>query len=197
MNNLRFCLLRLFIPVVLLFSGLYSSGVQAGFLIDLSTNYHSDEDNVTTFKYSKLDYRGYLAANVDSKGQLYFGQNISQFGREFTEGSTTGKYSVLELGPRFQYYFSGDRAFYISAAWNPYVKGSRTISNEETDISGSSYYINLGWQLKISRVIALGASINYHTISITKETDTDNVETEVTNSYTQIYPMIELSIRFR
>lgn len=171
--------------------------VNAGFLVDLSGNYHSDEDDVTTFSYSKMDYRGYLAANLDSKGQLFFGQNISQFGREFKDGATTGKYSVLELGPRFQYYFSGDQSFYMAAAWNPYVKGSRTVSSTEVDISGSSYFINFGWQLKISRNFALGASINYHTISITKETDTDNVETEVTDSYTQIYPMIELSIRFR
>jgi len=40
-------------------------------------------------------------------------------------------------------------------------------------------------------------SFNYHSISITKETNTDNVETEVTNAYTTIYPMIEISFRFR
>lgn len=183
---------------ILLVSGLvlFSLKGHAGFLVDLSTNYHSDEDDVTTFSYSRMDYRGYLAASLDNKGQFYFGQNISQFGRDFKNGSTTGKYSVLELGPRFQYYFSGERAFYIAAAWNPYVKGSRTIGTTEEDISGSSYFINFGWQLKISRSFALGASLNYHTISITKETDTDNVETEVTDSYTTIYPMIELSFRF-
>lgn len=181
-----------FLVVVLL-----SPNTHAGFLVDLSANYHSDEDDVETFSYSKMDYRGFLAANLDSKGKLYFGQNISQFGREYKNGATTGKYSVLELGPRFQYYFSGDRSFYMAAAWNPYVKGSRTVSSEETDISGSSYFINFGWQLKISRSFALGASINYHSISITKETDSDNVETDVTNSYSQIYPMIEISLRFR
>jgi hypothetical protein len=174
-----------------------SAASRAAFLIDVSTNYHSDEDDVTTFTYSRFDYRGFLAASLDSKQKFYFGQNVSQFGRDFKNGSTTGKYSVLELGPRFQYYFSGERTFYMSAAWNPYVKGSRTVGTTEEDISGSSYFINLGWQLKIGRSFSLGASINYHAISITKETDTNNVETDVTDSYTTIYPMLEFSFRFR
>lgn len=177
---------------------LFLSGAgQAAFLIDLSTNYHSDEDNVSTFSYSRFDYRGLIAASLDSKQQFYFGQNISQFGRDFKNGAVTGKYSVLELGPRFQYYFSGERAFFISAAWNPYVQGSRTVDSTEEDISGSSYFVSLGWQLKLSRSLSIGASVNYHTISISKETDTNNVETDVTNSYTTIYPMLEFSIRFR
>lgn len=172
-------------------------GANAAFLIDLSTNYHSDEDDVSTFSYSRFDYRGFLAAGLDSKEQLFFGQNISQFGRDFKNDSVTGKYSVLELGPRFQYYFTGERSFYMALAWNPYVQGSRTVGTTENDISGTSYFINFGWQLKISRSLSLGASINYHSISITKETDsTTNVETEVTNSYTTIYPMIEISLRF-
>lgn len=186
------------LKLVILFTLLFSSvSSWASFLIDVSTNYHSDEDDVTTFSYSRLDYRGFLAASLDSKQKFYFGQNVSQFGRDFKNGSVTGKYSVLELGPRFQYYFSGERTFFMSAAWNPYVKGSRTVGTTEEDISGSSYFINLGWQLKLSRSLSIGASLNYHTISITKETDTNNVETDVTDSYTTIYPMLEFSIRFR
>jgi hypothetical protein len=172
--------------------------VSAAFLIDLSSNYHSDEDDVTSFSYSRFDYRGFLAAGLDSKEKFFFGQNISQFGREFKNDSVSGKYSVLELGPRFQYYFTEDKTFYTSVAWNPYVKGSRTVGTTESDISGSSYFINFGWQLKIARALSLGASINYHSISISKETDTTtNVETEKTESYTTIYPMIEISLRFR
>lgn len=170
---------------------------EAGFIVDASFNYHSDEDDVTTFSYSKLDYRGFLGANLDSKGTFYFGQNISQFGRSFSNNGEEGEYSVLELGPRFQLYFGPDGPFYLGFAWNPYVNGTRQVSGTEVDISGSSYFVNLGFQVKLSRAFKIGASLNYHSISITKETDSDNVETEVTNAYTNIYPMIELSLRFR
>lgn len=186
--------MRNFALILFLFISLPS---RASFLVDLSFNYHDDTDDVTTFAYSRFDYRGFLGASLDNKEKFFFGQNISQFGREFQDNGATGNYSVLELGPRFQYYIDSSQNFYISAAWNPYVQGERKVSGVTVDISGSSYFAAFGWQLKLSRSLFLGASINYHSISITKETDTDNVETEVTNAYTTIYPMIEISFRFR
>lgn len=177
---------------------LISTTATANFQVDFGFNYFSDEDDVSNFSYSKLDYRGFLAASLGKTGQLVFGQFISQYGREFSNGGVTGTFSVLELGPKFQYYFTGEKTIYMGLNWNPYVKGSKTVSGTTTDISGSSYIINLGYHLKISRVFNLGASINYHTVSISKETDsTTNVESDISKSYSAIYPMIEMSFRFR
>lgn len=187
---------KLIISVILFW--IFTVRTFAAFQVDMGFNYFSDEDDVTTFSYSKLDYRGFFGASLDSKEKIVFGINFSQFGRDFQNSGVTGKYSVMEIGPKFQFYFTGEKATFLSLAWNPYALGSKTVASTETDISGSSYTASLGYQLKISRSFCIGASLNYHAISISKETNTTtNVETEVTNSYTAIYPMIELSLRFR
>lgn len=166
--------------------------------MDLGFNYFSDEDDVSNFSYSKLDYRAFVGAGLGNKGRLYFGQFISQYGREFTNSGETGSFSVLELGPKFQYYFSDSQTIYMGLNWNPYVKGEKTVAGVTNDISGSSYILTLGYHLKLSRVFNLGASVNYHNVSISKETDsTTNVESDISKAYTAIYPMIEMSFRFR
>jgi hypothetical protein len=171
---------------------------QASFLIDISTNYTSDSDDVDNLAFNKMDNRIFLGASLDKKNKFYFGQNAMLLSREFqTAAGTTDTVSVTEIGPRFQYFFNEGKNVFIAAAWNPYAKGERTRSNTTEEISGSSYFVSLGYGIKISRKLNLGASLNYHVLSIAKVTDTSNVESEVTQAYTSIYPMIEFSFRFK
>lgn len=187
---------RQFIKFILFFSIILPAN--AAFQFDLGFNYFSEDDENTSLTFDKFDYRGFFAAGLGQKGKLFFGQFISKYGREFTNSGTTGVFDVLELGPKFQYYFSEMRTLYFSLNWNPYVRGEKTLSGTTSNLSGSSYIIGFGYHLKISRAFCLGASISYHTVAISKETNTStNVETEVSKSYTAIYPMIEMSFRFR
>jgi hypothetical protein len=102
----------------------------------------------------------------------------------------------LELGPRIVFFLNQGKNFLLSAGWNPYVKGTRNVSGTSADIAGTSYLVSLGFQVKITKKLFLGGSVNYHAIAITTET-VDNTESTVTNSYTSLMPMIELSVRFK
>lgn len=179
-----------------LFLAVLSTSAHADWLVGLNSGYHSSTDGNTKFEFSDMINHAFLGASIGSKDLLYIGQNISY---QSTQYKTTGtdKISVLELGPRFNYYFNTEKTVLLMLAWNPYAKGTRTTSSGASqDISGWSYLAGLGYEVKMSRGFYLGASIMYHNINITKY-ELSNVSTEVSESYSSIMPMINLSFRFR
>lgn len=176
---------------------LISLSTHGAFTLQLAGNYTSDSDDVTEFEYSKMNGALYIGASFDKKDQLYLGQNVSLFTRTFSESGTETEVSVTEIGPKFIWYFSPERQGHITLTWNPYAQGERKTSSDTEDISGWSYQIAFGYHLKISRVVRLGATINYHVLNISKATDSTNTESEVTQAYTNIMPMIELAFHFR
>jgi len=168
----------------------------ADFLLGINSGYHSSSDGSTKFTFNDMINHGFVGASIGSKGQLYIGQNFSY---QTTTYKTTGtdKISALELGPRLNYYFNADKTVLLMLAWNPYAKGTRTTSAGATqDVSGWSYLAGLGYEIKINRAFYVGASIMYHSINLTKY-EVDSTSTEVSQSYTSISPMINMSFRFR
>lgn len=168
----------------------------AGFLLGLNSGYHSSSDGNTNFTFNDMINHGFIGASVGSKDQLYLGQNISY---QTTTYKTTGndKISTMELGPRLNYYFNADKTVLFMLAWNPYAKGTRTTSaGASQDVSGWSYLAGLGYEIKINRTFYVGASLMYHAINITKY-EVSNTSTNVSQSYTSISPMINMSFRFR
>lgn len=182
--------------LLILFSLIISLEADAAFMLEYAFNYISDSDNVDNFAFDKLDNRFFFGASLDDQ-KLYFGFNYLMFSRDVKSNGSTDTLSTTEIGPKI-IWFLGDRgSIYISAGWNPFAKGERKRSNTSEDIDGSSLMGALGYQLKLTKRFYLGASINYHSLSISKATDSSNQETTVSNNYTTIYPMIEMSLRFR
>jgi hypothetical protein len=146
-----------------------------------------------------MDNRVFLGASLDSGGHVFFGQSLLMMSRTI-KGSSDGdpdEITTMELGPRFTFFFDDAGTWKLSLAWHPYAKGERKRAGETEDISGSAYLASFGFQARFGRSFYLGASINYHSLSITKSTDTSNVEEEVSHSYTTIIPMIDFAFRFR
>tara|TARA_R110002072_G_scaffold64203_9_gene160001 strand:- start:47887 stop:48420 length:534 start_codon:yes stop_codon:yes gene_type:complete len=172
--------------------------VHAKFIIELATNFSSEEDNVDNFTFSRFDFRGFLGASLDGEGAVYFGQSIYSGSREHkTSSGTTITVSSLEVGPKMSIFMGASKSIYISVAWHPYAKGERkTEAGTTEDISGSSLLGSLGYQLKLTKTFYLGASLNYHKFSVSKYTNTSDQEFEVTDEYTTISPMIDISLRF-
>ena len=165
-------------------------------MLEINANYHSDTDNVETYTYGTTIAQGFIGAAINKSGTFYFGQNVVSFSRNYTEGGLSYTYSTLELGPRFAYYFDAQKTWVLTAIWNPFAQGTRTNATVVDEIKGSSMEFGFGYQVKLSKSVSLGVIMTYHALSITTITDTANLETTVAQTYTSIYPMFSLSMRF-
>lgn len=168
----------------------------ADWMIALNSGYHSSTDGNSKYKFDDMINHLFIGASVGVKGKLYIGQNVTHQSTNYKTTSTS-KISTLELGPRINYYFNTDKTILLMLAWNPYAKGTRTTAaGASQDISGYSFLAGLGYEIKLNKGFFLGASIMYHGLNITKS-ETSNVSTEVSESYSSITPMINMSFRFR
>ncbi len=173
-----------------------STSSQAAFVIETMSGYSSSTNKTaTTTTVSDVHNHFFVGASLGQKQRAYIGQNISLISQSI-KTATENKFSTTELGPKFTYYFSDENVFYVSFAWNPYAKGTRTTAGIAEDISGWSYMATYGAALKISNSFHLGVSLNYHALNVTEKVNASNVTSKITDSYTSLMPMITLSFRF-
>ncbi len=168
----------------------------AAFMVNSMTGYSSSSDSKTTTEINDISNHIFIGASIGPKERLFVGQNISIFTHEI-KTSAINKVNTLELGPRLTYFLNEGNVFYLTLGWNPYVKGKRTIGSEMEEISGHSLLGGLGAEVRINRNFHIGGSLNYKSLSISKSISSANVATEVTDTYTSLMPMINLSFRFR
>lgn len=186
---------------ILLFLIIISSAqlADAAFFMQYSLNYESDTDSgdAQEFTYSKMNNSIFIAATLDPGKLFSIGQNFTIWNKSQSKGSgdTATSLSLTELGPKMLFYFSRNRSWFSSITYNFYVSGSGETSGTSVEVTGSSIVAAVGYHYKISRLFALGASLNYHQSTITSQV-TDSTTSEVSNVYTSIYPMIEVSIRY-
>src|SRR5690606_12602659 len=104
--------------------------------------------------------------------------------------------NLLELGPRLHYYFSPERNWFISATYNFQSKGTGLLNGETATITGTGSIGSLGYHYKVTKALGIGASISYHSVVITSR-KVDDTDSEVTETYNSIVPMLEFAWRFR
>ena len=180
--------------ISILFIILFSSNVWARFEIQSATGYESNNDGKTSSSFSDLTNHLFLGASLDSKEKVIIGQNLSYLSNTY-KTATTNKITTMELGPRLNYYLNEEQNFFLTLAWNPYAKGTRVVNGASEDISGWSYLAGIGAVLKMNKTFYLGASLNYHSLSVTKSI-VGTTATTTTNSYSSLMPMINLTLRF-
>jgi hypothetical protein len=172
---------------------------KASFLLQCGLNYQSLEDTSDSGEgeSSRTFHKVLLGASVNSRKTLFFGWNINSWSSTLKQGNgNEDTYSVLEMGPRIQWFTNDNHNFYLSAEWNPYAKGEREKGGTSRDISGSSMGFGLGYRFRLSRMIGLGASIHYHALSVSEE-KIDSTENDVSDKVSNLMPMLELSILTR
>lgn len=181
--------------ILLLLALLLPSLAQAALMLQYGLNYSSEKDTTSNDDYDKTRtfHKVFLAASVNSNKTLFFGWNINSWGSTLTKNSDEEKYSVLEMGPRLTYFFNEERRLYITGEWNPYAKGDRDKTGTTAKITGSSIGLGIGYRFKLSRLIGLGAGLHYHALSI-KEEKVGSTENTISDSVTNIMPMLELTI---
>ena len=139
-----------------------------------------------------------LGASFGKGGKWVVGQNIVSGTRVAYDSANSQEdtLKLLELGPKVQYFLTTSRQSYVALTYNLYAKGTRTLAGVSQDVQGTSTIFSFGHQLKLSRMIYVGFSINYHAISITEQ-KVGTTATDVAQKYTMIYPAFEFSMRFR
>jgi hypothetical protein len=159
--------------------------------------YFSSTDNVENGKYQTMRNYFFIGAKIGAKDLLSLGQSVLSWNRSQTSAQgSQSDISLLELGPRLIYHLGSERRFFISLAYHPYVKGTRTVSSgtEET-ISGHSLLGSFTAQVKLGKRSYIGASLHYHQITIS-ESKQDTTTSDVANTYSWIYPTISLGLRY-
>ncbi|MFT6070748.1 MAG: hypothetical protein ACJAT2_000691 [Bacteriovoracaceae bacterium] len=184
---------------LVLFSLIFASPCYSAWTIHFSNNFSSDSDDVSNFEYSKMDNSLFVGASLTGGGQLYLGWTYMMFSRTFKSDDITNEdeVSTTEMGPKFIWYMNEGKNIFASLNWLPFAKGERKTGGNTEDIDGSALHFALGYQVKISRKFMLGASIGYHSLSINEVVDSSNNQTEPSQSYTSILPMVDFSFHFR
>lgn len=172
--------------------------IKAGLFLQHEIGYISKSDDVETTAMSDMRNLTFIGAEFGKAGRWVIGQSaiFSSISFQNDSMSSITSLSLLELGPRFQYYFNQGKNIYFSFTYNFYTKGTRNITSLAQSISGSSILVSLGAQMKITRSFNFGASFHYHAVSLTEST-VDTVKTTISHSYTSIYPTLSLAIRFK
>jgi hypothetical protein len=168
----------------------------ASLLLQYGLNYSSQKDDSKSGKFeeSRTFHKALIAASVNGRKTLFFGWNINSWSSSIKQGTgNEDSYSMLEMGPRFQWFLNDNYNLYFSGEWNPYAKGSRDKAGANHDINGSSIGVGLGYRFRLSRLIGFGAAIHYHSLSV-KEEKTNSSVANTSDSVTNLMPMLELTI---
>jgi hypothetical protein len=171
----------------------------ANFIMQYGLNYSSQTDGSSAgeFDESRIFHKGFIGASINGERTLFFGWNINSWTSNLSQGSSEADtYDLLEMGPRLQWFVNENHNLYFTAEWNPYATGERDKSGTSKDITGSSIGFGFGYRFKINRVLGLGASLNYHSLSITDE-KIGTTEDTVSDTVTNMMPMLEFTILTR
>lgn len=171
----------------------------ANFLFQYGLNYSSGEDSSADgdSEQSRTFHKALLAGSINRNKTLFLGWNINSWSSSLKQGDgDEDTYSMLEMGPRLQWYTNDNYNLYFSAEWNPYARGEREKVGTKRDISGSSLGVGIGYRFRISRMMGVGASLHYHSLSISEE-KVNNNEDDVSDKVTNFMPMLEFTILTR
>ena len=168
----------------------------ARFEIQTSSSYSSYSDGKTKYTFSDMNNYLFIGASLDRGEKLLIGNHLGIYSIAL-KSANNDTLSMTEIGPRINYYFNEEHTLYSIIGWNPYAKGKRKAAGGASeDVSGWAYLLAFGGAFKITKGFYLGASINYHALSIT-ESVVSSTSTKVSHSYSDIMPMLNMTFRFR
>jgi hypothetical protein len=168
---------------------------RASLLLQYALNYTSQTDDSTTkSESSQTFHKILLVASVNARNTLFLGWDINSWSSTLKQGASNEEsYSLLEMGPWLQWFMNENQNVYVTAEWNPYARGDREKAGSSRGISGSSMGFGIGYKFRISRYTGFGASLNYHTLSVSEEM-IGSTETNVSDTVTNLMPMLEFVI---
>ena len=198
-TNQRLIKVLLIFVCTLFTSTVINTKAHAGLYLQYALNYHSSTSDITSepTEYGRMNNMITIGAAFDKKQKFFFTWEAHSWSKEVKKGSsdTTSELTLMEFGPKLVCYLTQARSWFFSAAWHPYVSGTRTVAGVSHDITGTAMFFSLGYHINVSKRFALGASLNYHNVTIAKQ-GVATTESDVANAYGNIYPMLEMVIKF-
>ena len=174
-----------------------SAKTHAAMLFQYSMFYNTYSDDVENFSYSRMNNGLFVGASLGRGVRFFLGPSYHLWSKshQADAGSTASEASFSEFGATLITYLDQAGNWKFELTYNPMVKGERTTTGTPIKLDGSGYRASIGYQLKLSGKLYLGASLNYHSVGISSEIES-NTETEATTSYSNITPTLELAFRY-
>lgn len=186
--------MRALLFVLLLTPGL----AHARLMINYDLNYSNQTADTNSVKSSnsRTYHKVLVAGSLNDRKTFFFGWNINSWSSETKSGASKETYGLLEMGPKFLWFLNDNYNLYVNAEWNPYVRGDRKPGATTEEVSGSSYGIGLGYRFRLSKMIGLGASVQYQSTTI-DESKIGSNENTISDTVSHLMPMLSLSLMFK
>lgn len=184
-----FLILFLFVPAL----------AHARLIINYDLNYSSQSTDTNNVKgnNSRTYNKVFIGGSLNDRKTFFFGWNINSWSAEQKSGQAKETYSALEMGPKLLWFLNDNYNLYLNVEWNPYVKGTRKPGSGSSEkISGSSYGLGIGYRFRLSKLVGLGASVQYQTTNI-DEAKVGSNSNNVSDTVSHLMPMLSLSLMFK
>jgi hypothetical protein len=176
------------------FTFVFTKSSYAGFFINTSFNYQTESASKETQDFGSMKLSTLVGATLGGKGQFVIGPVLTiQSNSNKTSASNT--FSSTEFGAKFYFFMGSELNYGIGAGYNISLTGDRVTSSGTEAMQGSSFTGCFTYQFKVAKIIYLGLSMNYHSISLSKVT-AGSTTSDDSSTYSYIYPALDLSIRF-
>ena len=188
-----------FMKIILIFLFFLTPLVShSAWTVRYSLFYYSWEDDVDNYTASRMNNSLFIGASFDKDQQIFLGPSYQIWSKAHkpNASSTESDLSLTEFGARLVYFFDRAWRWKFSATYNFASSGDRTVSGASQEVDGSGYQLSLGYSLPVNRNFYVGASLNYHSVGIESST-VNNTKSNVTQTYTTLYPMLEFALRFK
>ena len=195
MTNFKFYLLILILIPNLAF---------AGFIAQWSFFYNTifpltESPVVNSYSYSKMDNAIFAGASIGRSSKLYLGPSYHIWNNSYQPSSsdTERTLSFSNFGASLLYFFDIKKRWKLELNYSPSVSGIRKLaSGTEETLTGTSYRAGFGYHRDITKYFVLGFTVYYQSITMSDKV-VGSTETKITDSYSGILPMVELSFRTR
>jgi len=174
----------------------------AGFITQWSFFYNTifpltENPVVNSYAYSKMDNAIFAGASIGRSAKLFLGPSYHLWNNSYQPSSsdTARTLSFTNFGASLLYFFDIKKRWKLELNYSPSVNGTRVLANGTEEIlTGNSYRVGFGYHRHFSKLFVLGFTVYYHSISITDKV-IGTTETKITDTYSGVLPMVELSFR--
>lgn len=182
-----------FLPLLIT---LFSMNAYATLIFKGSGGYTTFDNSESKLAYSRMQGSFFVGAGIGRNAYFVLGPSYSLWTKSHTpSGATPEESSINEFGATLLIYFNKNKNWKLEVTYCPNISGTRTVSGTEEDILGSSFTIDFGYHMNLTERFILGASLGYHSTTISQKI-VNNTESEISESYTQIIPKLEVALRF-
>jgi len=184
------------LSLFLFFAIITSTQLKAGIVLQYSGGYTSYTNDYDELNFSRMLNAFYLGASLGRKTRFMIGPSYTMWNQAHTNSAgNDSEMSMTEFGATALIYLSKAKTWKVTATYCMSVNGERKVGATEEILKGSAMRFGFGYHAPITDTFALGINLAYQITSLTSSI-TNNNETEIDETYTQMLPMLELAWRY-